>query len=267
MAVYDTLVIGAGPAGVAAALTLRNRNKTVAVVANPPETTGLFKAPEIRNYPGLSAPGSEMQAIMSRQLEKSGAELVHGRALSVVSLGATFGTAVGNDFYESKTVVLALGMPRIKGFPGEEEFLGRGVSYCATCDGMLYKGKTVAVLGSGEETEKDVQFLQSIGCTVIRPTGSNIKIEGSNRVERIRMGEKEIPLSAVFILGGRILTGSLVHGLVLDRGQIAVNQKMETNIPGLYAAGDCTGAPYQLGKAVGQGNIAGYYAAEYAENK
>ena len=267
MAVYNALVIGGGPAGAAAALTLRNRNKTVAVVANPPETTGLSKAPEIRNYPGLSASGREMQARIDRQLQESGAEILPGRALSVASLGLTFGTAVGNSFYESESVILCLGMPRSKGYPGEEELLGKGVSYCATCDGMLYKGKKVAVLGSGEETEKDIQFLESIGCTVIHPTGKNIRIEGTGKVERICMGETEVPVSAVFIRGGRILTASLVQGLLLESGQILVNANMETNIPGIYAAGDCTGAPYQLAKAVGQGNVAGYRAAEYVENK
>lgn len=93
------------------------------------------------NYPGMTGTGSDIVKAMRRQLEESDAEVIQGRALSVVPLGKTIGVAVGSEFYETRAVIVAAGISRRPICPGETEFLGRGVSYCATCDGMLYKGK------------------------------------------------------------------------------------------------------------------------------
>ena len=161
---FDILIVGGGPAGISAALTAVNRGKTVGVIANPPETSKLYLAESITNYPGMEGSGAEIMQKMRRQLENSSATVISGKALSVMSLGKTVGVAVGNDFYEARSVIIATGISRRPLCEGETKFLGRGVSYCATCDGMLYKGKKVAVLGEGEETEKDIAFLRDIGC-------------------------------------------------------------------------------------------------------
>ena len=155
---FDILIVGGGPAGISAALTAVNRGKTVGVIANPPETSKLYLAESITNYPGMEGSGAEIMQKMRRQLENSSATVINGKALSVMSLGKTVGVAVGNDFYEARSVIIATGISRRPLCEGETKFLGRGVSYCATCDGMLYKGKKVAVLGEGEETEKDIAF-------------------------------------------------------------------------------------------------------------
>ena len=144
---FDILIIGAGPAGVSAALTACNRGKKTGVISNPPESSKLWLAESVSNYPGMSGTGSDIVKAMRRQLEESDAEVIQGRALSVVPLGKTIGVAVGSEFYETRAVIVAAGISRRPICPGETEFLGRGVSYCATCDGMLYKGKTVAVIG------------------------------------------------------------------------------------------------------------------------
>ena len=168
---YDVVIIGGGIAGVSAALSCRNRGKTAAVIANGAETSSLYKAEKITNYPGVpSVSGKELSELLLRQLSDSGAELIRGRALSVIPLGDSFGVAVGSEFTSCLAVIIAAGITREKLYPGEGEFLGRGVSYCATCDGMLYRGKTVAVIGSGEEASRDADFLESIGCTVLRMT-------------------------------------------------------------------------------------------------
>ena len=130
---YDIVIIGGGIAGVSAALSCISRGKSTAVVANAAETSSLYKAEKITNYPGLSAvSGREFSDILLRQLAESGAELIRGRVLSVIPLGDSFGVAVGSEFTSCSAVILAAGITREKLYPGEGEFLGRGVSYCAT---------------------------------------------------------------------------------------------------------------------------------------
>ena len=141
MKAYDVIVIGAGPAGVSAALTLRNRGKSVGVIANPPQTTNLYKAEHITNYPGIVGSGKELNDVFIKQLEQSGAELISCKALSVLPLGGSFGVSTSDDVFEARAVVAATGISRRPLCEGETKFLGRGVSYCATCDGMLYRGR------------------------------------------------------------------------------------------------------------------------------
>lgn len=148
---FDVILIGGGAAATSAAMTLKNRGKSVLAVCNRAETSNLHKAELITNYPGLPPmSGAEMTALFRRQLEETGAVIVEGRALSVLPMEDSFGVAVGSDYYMARSVILCAGITREKLYPGEAEFLGRGVSYCATCDGMLYRGKTVAVVGAGE---------------------------------------------------------------------------------------------------------------------
>lgn len=263
---FDIIIIGGGPAGISAALTARHRNKSVAVIANPPQTTSLAKAPEIGNYPGVAGTGMEVEKAMLAQLKDSGAVLIEGRAISVMSLGKSFGVAVGNDFYEGLAVIIAAGITRESAYPGENEYLGKGVSYCATCDGMLYRGKTVAVLGNGEEAKADAKFLTSIGCEVLHFDGTKkTEIRGQARADTLIYDGGEYKVACVFILKDTISVGKLVPGLAYGRSGIEVNAEMATNIPGIFAAGDCAGKPYQLAKAVGDGNVAALAASEFVE--
>lgn len=180
---FDILIVGGGPAGISAALTAVNRGKTVGVIANPPETSKLYLAESITNYPGMEGSGAEIMQKMRRQLENSSATVISGKALSVMSLGKTVGVAVGNDFYEARSVIIATGISRRPLCEGETKFLGRGVSYCATCDGMLYKGKKVAVLGEGEETEKDIAFCEiSAARSRYSPAGAKLRYSGIKRL-------------------------------------------------------------------------------------
>ena len=264
----DVLIIGAGPAGASAALTLRHRNKTVAVVANAPESSSLYKAPLIANYPGVKLTGPEFQQALLDQMAEEGVELIHGRALSVMNLGETFGIAVGNDFHEATAVIIAAGITRESAYKGENEYVGKGVSYCATCDGMLYKGKNVAVIGTSSEAREDMEFLRSIGCNVLELTGSEgIEIRGEDKVTSIVAGGEEHEVACVFILKDTISLSKLVQGLEYSNGAIVVDSNMATNIPGIFAAGDCVGKPYQVGKAAGDGNVAALSASSYVENK
>ena len=138
--IYDVIIIGGGAAAASAVLTLKNRGKSTAVVSNRAETGSLYKAEQITNYPGLPPmSGAEMSALFRRQIEEAGALLIEGRAISVMPMEDMFGVAVGSDYYMAKSLILGPGITREKLYPGEAEYLGRGVSYCATCDTSVLK--------------------------------------------------------------------------------------------------------------------------------
>lgn len=266
---FDIIIIGGGAAGVSAALTCRNRGKSVAVVSNPVETGALYKAERVTNYLGFdAATGAELSLRFREQLSKSGADLITGRALSVTPLGDSFGVAVGNDFYMGRAVILALGITRASLYPGEEELIGRGVSYCATCDGMLFRGKSVAVIGTSAEAREDADFLESIGCRVLRfDKEQRFSVKGAERVETLVAGATEYSVDAVFIIKESMVLSHLVPGLECANGAIVTSHGGRTNIPGIFAAGDCTGKPFQLAKAAGEGNVAALTACEYLSDK
>lgn len=266
---FDIIIVGGGAAGTSAAVTALNRGKTVAVVTNPVDTTALYKAERVTNYPGFAEiTGAELATRFRDQLDASGAQIIAGRALSVTPLGDSFGVAVGNDFYMSSAVILAVGITRANLYPGEERLLGRGVSYCATCDGMLYRGKTVAVIGSTREAHEDADFLESIGCSVLRFADSRrYEIRGEERVNALVADATEYSVDAVFIIKESIKLTRLVPGLETVASGIVADKSGATNIPGVFAAGDCAGKPYQLAKATGEGNIAALAACEYIAAK
>lgn len=262
---FDIIIIGGGCAGTSAALTCINRGKTVGVITNGEETSSLYKAEKITNYPGLAAmSGREMTETFRRQLAESGAEIISGRALNVMPIGRDFGVAVGNDFFMCKAVIIAAGITREKLYPGEAEFLGRGVSYCATCDGMLYRGKKVAVVGGGKEAFEDAEFLKGIGCEVTHfAENGRYEIKGGMKADTLVFKDEEYSFDGIFIIKDTVSVTKLVPGLEYTDGGIVTDRRMATAVKGVFAAGDCTGKPYQLAKAAGEGNIAALSACEY----
>ena len=261
----DILVIGGGPAGLSAAVNARARGRSVLVVSNPLEENPLWPAERVDNYPGLPAvSGAELLTQLRRHAERSGAEFLTGQALTSVRMGDAWYVSVGPDMYNAKAVVLAAGVARGKKFPGEAEFLGRGVSYCATCDGMLYRGKAVAVLGYSDSARQEAEFLERIGCRVTyfdRPR--TCEIHGEETVRSVTCDRQSTDVDCVFILRPALAPTDLFPGLETEKGFVAVDRRMATNLPGLFAAGDCTGGPLQAAKAAGEGLIAGQSAAAY----
>ena len=266
----DVAVIGGGPAGISAALTLRQRGKTVVVISADPEQSHLAKAEKINNYPGMvGMSGSEMLDVMTKQAEEAGVFFMHGRATSIMSMGESFGIAVGSEFMESDAVILTLGISMGKPYKGETEFLGRGVSYCATCDGMLYRNKNVAVIGLCADAPEEAEFLRGIGCNVEyfdRTRAKSYEIRGEQTVQTLIADGVEYPVDGVFVLRSGVAPDLLMFGLELENGAIKVDRSMQTNLTGIFAAGDCTGLPYQLPKAVGEGNVAALSAVKYLDS-
>lgn len=264
---YDVLVIGGGPAGLSAAINVRARGKTVLVITNPVEENPLWKSERVENYPGLpGVTGEELLLAMRKHAEIDGAEFAAGKALSAMNMSGAWYVSVGSDVLEAKAVVLAAGVARGRKFPGEEEFLGRGVSYCATCDGMLYRGKPVAVLGYGEGARHEAAFLKSLGCEVhYFEKPRNCEISGEGKVERVSCGGETAEVACVFILRPALAPTDLFPGLDVENGYVQVDRRMAASILGVFAAGDCTGPPLQAAKAAGEGLIAGQSAAAYVD--
>ena len=263
---YDVLVIGGGPAGLSAAVNVRIRGRSVLVVSNPPEENPLWRAERVDNYLGLPGhSGPELLTQMRRHAESAGVEFLTGKVLTSVRSGKLWYVSVGTEMYAASALVLAAGVARGKKFPGEAELLGKGVSYCATCDGMLYRGRPVAVLGYSDSARREADFLRDIGCSVTyfdRP--KDCRIEGDTQVTAVVYDGERAAVDGVFLLRPTVAPTDLFPGLAVENGYVSVDRRMNTNLPGLFAAGDCTGGPLQVSKAVGEGLIAGQSAAAWA---
>ena len=270
----EIAIIGAGPAGLSAGINAIARGKT--------ESNYLLRAEKVNNYLGLyDVDGRQMMEQFLSHARAMGVVPEKGKAANILPMGEYFLLNVDGEMVEAKTVILATGVSSAKEIPGERELLGRGVSYCATCDGMLYRGKSAVVWGLSPEAAKEANFLQEIGVSVTFVSASAFReglaeqipylsgavkqVSGKEKVEAVLVNGQELPADGLFILRNSIAPAALVEGLVLEEGYIKVNHKMETNVPGLYAAGDCTGKPLQVSKAVGEGLIAAQMAAAYLD--
>ena len=275
---YDIVIVGGGPAGLSAAVNAAARGKTCAVLTNDRRLNPLFRARVVDNYLGMRClSGGEMLDRMHAEAEEAGAAFLSGRVVSVLPLEDKFLVGLGDTPVEGKRVILATGAMAGTPLPGEAALVGQGVSYCATCDGMLYRGKTAVVTGNAADLREEANFLQGIGVRVtvitrqeldgLAPgighrTARSMAIQGDGRLEGFVADGEQIPCDVVFVLREVMAPDALVPGLELDGRFVKVNRRQETNIPGLYAAGDCTGKPLQIAKAVGEGLIAAQEAAK-----
>ncbi len=281
---YDIAVIGSGPAGLSAAINGKIRNKNVVVFGQKLLSNKIVKAPKINNYLGFyNISGEELKNKFQEHIDAMKINMIYERINNVYAMGEYF-TLMGNDkTYEATVVILATGVEFSKPLPGEVEFLGRGIGYCATCDAPLYKGKTVAIIGYNKESEEEANFVSELvnklyfipmhpGPYTLRSSIEVIKstpkeIVGKDLVEKVILKDREIVTEGVFILKDSLAPGQLAPGLVVENDHISVNRKMETNIKGLYAAGDCVGRPYQYIKSAGEGLVAALNAVSYIDNK
>ena len=278
---YDIAVIGGGPAGLSAAVNARARNKSVLVVTNDYRESPLYKAEWVDNYLGMPGrTGPELLEAYHSHAEAMGTVFRAGRALNIMPMEGTNYIGIGSDMEEARAVILATGVSRGRKYPGEAEFLGRGVSYCATCDGMLYRNRPVAVVGLAPDAPEEANFLHGLGCRVTyvsprAPAGldpaipyvkaARMEITGGSAVSALQADGREIPCDGVFLLRHAVAPTDLLPGLTLEGGYVAVDRDMRTSLPGIFACGDCTGEPLQLSKAAGEGLIAGQKAAEYVD--
>lgn len=276
----DIAIIGAGPAGLSAAITGVIRNKKVKVFGNPPSTSYIYKAESVNNYLGMpGVTGKEMMTQFTQHAQACGVTIQNSKVIEIFPMGKSYMLNVENEFIEAKTVILANGISKSNILEGENEFLGRGVSYCATCDGPLYRGKAVVVIGDSAHAEEDANYLAEVCETIyyiplykqIQHLNERIevvhvkpkRILGEQIVTSLEHSEGSLDVNGVFIIKESIPTGKLLQGIELENKAIKVNRMMETNLPGIFAAGDCTGKPFQVAKAVGEGNTAVLQAVSY----
>lgn len=288
---YDIIIIGTGPAGLSAAITAKVRNKKILLVGSKDLSPKVEKAHTIQNYLGLpSVSGEKMAEAFQQHLDDMGIEITEKKINTVYAMGDYFGIQAGTEMLEANSVILATGVTMDKPLPGENEFLGRGVSYCATCDAALYRGKTVAVIGYGPKEEAEADFLAEVvgkvyyipmykepyhlaeNVEIIREKPLEIVGAASDglfgdKVGALRTDGGEYALDCVFVLRESILPEHLVPGLELEDNHVKVDLQMKTNISGCFACGDIAGKPYQYIKAAGQGNIAALSAVEYLSNR
>ena len=284
----DCIIVGSGVAGISAALTLKANGKSFLLIGTPTVSEKVEKAELICNYPGLSCvTGKAFSTALQAQLADAEITVKNEKVAGVYALKDKFSVLTQeNNAYESKTVILACGVESLRSIQGEEEFLGRGVSYCATCDGFLYKGKKIAVLCTSKRMEHEIEYLAGLaekvylfpiykGVGISLPNVEIIqkmplRIEGAKRVEKLcfakpihENGETELYVDGIFMLKDSVSPAVLVGGLQTQNGHVVVGRDTSTNLKGLFAAGDCTGRPYQYAKAVGEGNVAAHAVTEY----
>lgn len=274
---YDVVIVGGGPAGFSAAVNIRARGAHCLIVSSDIASNPLARSTKIDNYIGMyGATGLELLQKMKADALASGAEYRRGRVLSIAPYKDRFMLAVGNDVVEAKRVILAIGAAIPKMLIGEQEHVGRGVSYCATCDGMLYRSKRAVVIGDADDLAEEAELLMRIGVqvTVVAKTrpaalsdtipfisGDPKAVEDAEPLQ-LRTQHDVIPCDVVFVLRNAGAPATLVNGLAVEGNRILTDEHCRTNISGLYAVGDCTGKPYQIATAVAQGLTAAFAVTE-----
>lgn len=268
---YDVLIVGGGPAGCSAALTLRLRGKRVLMAYAA--GGALEKAAQVDNYPGLPGlSGREMLSRMRSQAKEAGVELRETLVQRVLPLGDSFSAMLGNDMIQARGVILATGTVQAKPLPGEEGLVGQGVSYCATCDGMLYRGKRVAVIGGWAEAAEEANFLSTLAQVTyysekkhdIEALGQEIQVSPLRPVGlTAQAGQVLVETEAgsdafdgVFVLRPAMAMNQLMPELDTADGRILTRDGFQASVDRVCVAGDALGAPYQIAKAVGDGNAA-----------
>ena len=279
---FDSIIIGTGAAGISAALTLKQLNKNFLWIGPKNLSFKINSAEKIRNYPGLSSvSGKEMRDAFLKQINEMNIDILDKQVTGVYDMSSHYAVLCGDESFESKTIILAVGVESVKPISGEIELLGQGVSYCATCDGFLYKNKDIAVVSTSKEFEGEVKYLASLAnkvtfipiykdydinldnVEILKGMPKNISKE--NKKIYLDINNDKLEVDGVFMLKSSISPDILVPGLLSKDGHIVVDRLCNTNLSGVFAAGDCTGRPYQYAKAVGEGNICAHSVNHYLD--
>lgn len=282
---HDIVIIGKGPAGISAALYAVRAGMKTLVVGN--NIGALEKAKMIENYYGLEKPlsGTEIQARGEKQLIDLGGELLDTEVTGI-GMEENFVVETAAGSFPCKAVVIAVGKShKTINIPGIVEFEGKGVSYCAVCDGFFFRGKSLGVLGSGEYALNEARHLSGFAKEItIFTNGKPFEAAGENpfkvdtrKIETL-LGEAKLSglgledsdvaaIEGLFVAVGQASAAdfALKLGVMMEDGNITVDKNNMTNLPGIFAAGDCTGGLNQLSTAVGEGAVAGQRAAEYVK--
>lgn len=279
---YDIAIIGSGPAGMETAITAKIRNKNIIFLSSNNSSEKVGKAHLFENYLGLpNISGDDLNEAFLEHLKSLDIEIIPAKVTNIYDMGDFFNIQAETEIYVAKSVILATGVNFGRPYENEDKFLGRGVSYCATCDGNLYKNKSIAVIGASPKEEKEANYLAELASSIIYiPLYKDVinlsskievvreiptSIEGNIKVSKLKTNKAEYEVEGIFILRDAISPKNLVPGLVTDEDRVVVDRNMATNIKGLFACGDIVGRPYQAIKAAGEGNIAALSAVEFID--
>ena len=283
---YDLAVVGCGPAGLAAALNGTIRKKKIFLFGTDFCSPKLHHAPKIENYLGLpNITGEELRKKFLAHLQEVKLKVNQNKISGIYPEGENFTLQSRDKFFKARAVILATGVNTVKPIQRELDYLGRGVSYCATCDGPLYKDRKVIVLAYNRDGLEEANFLSEIASEVLLVPllkeeeaarvrlnekikvvkGKAMGITGEMWATGVALEDQQLTADGVFIVRESVLPDQLVPGLKVGSQGIEVDRWGATNIPGVFAAGDCTGAPYQLSKATGEGQVAALSAAKYLD--
>ncbi len=277
--IYDTAVVGGGIAGYAAALTAKTLLLDCLWLGEEGFGDKLRLAETVTDFPGFSGSGRDFAAALHAQAARENVVLTPARADGVYAAGEGYLITAGEKTFSARTVILATGVETRGTLEGERDFLGKGVSYCAVCDGALYRGKEIAVVLSSEKFAEEAEYLakfaKKVTCFCLyrgkMPAADNLfvsglrplRVEGTARVERIVCDGGEVGVAGVFLLKDSVPPKALCGGLETDGVHAVVGRDLSTNLPGLFAAGDITGRPYRYAKAAGEGVVAAHSAKAY----
>ena len=297
---YDIAIVGAGPAGLSAAIYGTRAGKSVVVFEAMTYGGQIVNTPEIENYPGIrQISGFDFATGLYEQATGLGAEVVYEKVTGIEDNGSYKRVLTESGSYEARSVILATGAKnRPLGLDHEQELIGAGISYCATCDGAFFKGKDVAVVGGGSTALEDAAYLCGYCRTVYlvhrrsqfrgeeavveklrqKPNiifeldSRVIRLNGESRlesieVEQVQTGEiRTIPVDGLFVAIGQMPDNQVFSDLVNvdDAGYIRAMESCETNVPGIFTAGDCrTKKVRQLATAAADGAVAALAACDY----
>lgn len=284
---YDVVIIGAGAGGMSAAIYAKRAGKSVLVLEKMFAGGQINTIDRIANFPGFeNVSGFDLAENMRKQVQNLGIEIKNEEVVSCSLLGEEKIVRTHKNEYVAKSIVIATGArSKPLDVQNEKQYLGRGLSYCATCDGKFFEGQTVAVVGTYETAKNDVSYLENLASKIYFVTTSENKNFSSEKIEEITSSkivrlfgkdnlegiviqnqkngqEREIATNALFVELGKSPDLSAFEGLTLDsKGFVEVDERMQTNIAGVYAVGDVrSGSLKQIVTACSDGAIAGTFA-------
>lgn len=284
---YDVVVIGAGAGGMSAGIYAKRAGKSVLILEKMFAGGQMNAIDKIANFPSYeNISGYELALNMSKQVESLGIEIRNEEVVSCALLGEEKIVRTHKNEYFAKSIVIATGArSKPLNVQNEKQYLGSGLSYCATCDGKFFEGKNVAVVGTYETAKNDVSYLENLASKIYFVTTSENKNFSSEKIEEITSSkivrlfgkdnlegiviqnqkngqEREIATNALFVELGKSPDLSAFEGLTLDsKGFVEVDERMQTNIAGVYAVGDVrSGSLKQIVTACSDGAIAGTFA-------
>lgn len=278
---YDIAVIGGGPAGISAAVTAASKGRKVVLFEAHGFSPRLRSVEKVTDYMGIpDVSGNKLMDIFVEHLRMTDTDVVEEKIIALKEVGEGFELGTPSGVYEADAVVLATGISRSELLPGEKEFLGRGVSYCAKVDGMNYKGKKVVAIATVHDALAEVEYLADICEHVfffprytgfVPPKKKNItvvletplEITGTDKVTGLHTDSDFFSVQAVFMFRASDPLNSFLPGLQIRGRSVYVDDQAETNIEGVFAGGDCTGQPWQCNRAAGQGQKAALSAIRY----